>query len=176
MKKLLIVVDYQKDFVDGTLGFQNADKLDSRITQKIKLYRQNGDDVAFTFDTHDENYSSTQEGKKLPVSHCIKNTDGWNLFGTTATLVQPQDKCFQKITFGSDTMYEWLKTTNYTSIELVGLVSYICVISNAVLAKTALPEAEIIIDASCTAAADTHLNNAALDVMSGLQMNVINRN
>ncbi len=175
MKKLLVVVDYQKDFVNGSLGFIGAELLDKRIAEKIRFCRQNNADVAFTFDTHEENYLSTQEGKKLPIPHCIKNTDGWQLFGATAALRQSQDRCFEKNTFGSDGLYEWLKTTNYTLIEFVGLVSNICVVSNAILAKTALPEAEIIVDASCTSSADTAINNAALDVMSGLQINVINR-
>lgn len=175
MKRLLIVVDYQNDFVNGTLGFDGAELLERRIAEKICAYRQNNDDVTFTLDTHEENYLSTQEGKNLPIPHCIKNTDGGRLFGTIAALRKDTDRCFEKPTFGSDGLYEWLKTTDYTSIELVGLVSNICVISNAVLAKTALPEAEIIIDASCTAAADTAINKAALDVMSGLQMKVINR-
>lgn len=175
MKKLLVVVDYQNDFVHGTLGFEGAADLDLRIAEKIRLYRQNNDDVAFTFDTHEENYLSTQEGQKLPIPHCIKNTDGWKLFGITATLRQDSDRYFEKPAFGSDGLYEWLKAADYTSVELVGLVSSICVVSNAVLAKTALPEAEIIIDARCTAAADSNIHQAALDVMSGLQMTVINR-
>lgn len=175
MKKLLVVVDYQNDFVNGTLGFDGAELPEQRIAEKIRSYRQNNDDVVFTLDTHEENYLSTQEGRNLPIPHCIRNTNGWQLFGTIAALRKDTDLCFEKSAFGSDDLYEWLKTTDYTSIEFVGLVSNICVISNAVLAKTALPETEIIIDAGCTAAADTAINKAALDVMSGLQMKVINR-
>lgn len=81
MRKLLIVVDYQKDFVNGTLGFENAIRLEERIAEKITAYRKNGDEVAFTFDTHEKEYLETQEGKKLPVAHCIKDTDGWQIYG-----------------------------------------------------------------------------------------------
>lgn len=175
MKKLLIVVDYQKDFVNGSLGFDGAEKLDELIADKIRLYRKNGNDIVFTADTHDFNYLSTQEGKNLPVVHCIKNTDGWMLYGTVGTLLGENDKLFEKPVFGSGELYEWLKTTKYDSVELAGLVSNICVISNAVLVKTALPEAEVMVDASCTASSDIHLHNAALDVMTGLQIKVTNR-
>lgn len=175
MKKLLIVVDYQKDFVNGSLGFDGAEKLDILIADKIRSYRENGDDVVFTADTHDSDYLFTQEGKKLPVVHCVKNTDGWQLYGTVATLFGNGDKLFKKSVFGSGDLYEWLKTTEYDSVELVGLVSNICVISNAVLVKTALPEAEVTVDASCTASADMHLHDSALDVMAGLQIKITNR-
>ena len=175
MKKLLIVVDYQIDFVDGALGFEGAEKLDERIADKINSYRSQGWDIAYTFDTHEENYLSTQEGKNLPVEHCIKGGEGHKLYGLTADTIKDTDKVFYKPTFGSGELYEYLKDTDYEQIELVGLVSNICVISNAVIAKTALPEAVITVDASCTDSFDKELNEKVLDVMAGLQMNVVNR-
>ena len=158
MKKLLLVVDYQKDFVDGALGFPGAEALDGPIAEKIAAYRAAGDDVAFTMDTHQENYLDTQEGRKLPVPHCIMASEGWKLYGKTG---QAQDKkrdmVSMKPTFPSLWLGNWLRDQKYGQVELVGLVSYMCVISNAVVAKAALPEAEIIIDAACTAGPDAAL-------------------
>jgi len=175
MKKCLIVVDFQNDFVSGTLGFPGAEKLEQRIVEKIKQYRDNGDNVIFTFDTHGENYMDTQEGKNLPVAHCIKSTEGHKLYGQAADLILESDKKFCKNTFGSDELFLYLRNEPFESIELVGLVSNICVISNAVLAKTAQPETPIIVDAKGTASFDVNINNAALDVMAGLQIKIINR-
>lgn len=172
MKKLLIVVDYQNDFVNGSLGFNGAEKLENKIIEKISEYKDN--DVIYTLDTHNENYMDTMEGKNLPVKHCIKNSEGWNLYGRLKDLLK-DNQCFEKETFGSTKLFDYLLNNNYESIELVGLVSNICVISNAIIAKTALPEAEIIVDASCTASFDDSLNQKALDVMEGLQIKIINR-
>ena len=175
MKKILIVVDYQKDFVDGSLGFDKAVTLEKAIGQKIELYKQNGYEVVFTLDTHNDNYLQTQEGKNLPVPHCIRNTDGWNVYGKIAGCCDETTKCFEKATFGSLELAAYLANKEYASVELIGVVSNICVISNAILAKAALPEAEIIVDVSCTASFDESLNQKALDVMQGLQIKVINR-
>ena len=172
MKKLLIVVDFQNDFVNGSLGFDGAEKLENKIIQKISKYKDNN--IIYTLDTHYENYMNTMEGKNLPVMHCIKNSEGWNLYGKLKDLLKDH-QCFEKETFGSTKLFEYLIKNNYDSIELVGLVSNICIISNAIIAKTALPEAEIIVDASCTASFDDILNEKALDVMEGLQIKIINR-
>lgn len=176
MKKLLIVVDYQNDFATGALGFEGAIDLDEKIASKINEYRNCGYDIAYTFDTHNENYLNTQEGRNLPIEHCILGTSGHKLCPLTAETLHDTDKIFYKPTFGSGELYEYLKNTDYEEIELVGLVSNICVISNAIIAKTALPEAVITVDASCTDSFDKALNEKALDVMSGLQIKVINRN
>lgn len=175
MKRLLIVVDYQKDFVDGSLGFAKAAELEQPIADKIDKYRKNDDEIIFTLDTHDEDYLHTQEGELLPVTHCIRGTSGNRLYGRIAALQRDTDSCFHKPSFGSAELFEYLKNKAYRSIELVGVVSNICVISNAVLAKTALPEVPIIIDAACTASNDDRLNEAALDVMAGLQIQIMNR-
>ena len=172
MKKILIVVDYQNDFVTGSLGFPKAVSLESKILKKIGEYRKNGWEVAFTFDTHGQDYPNTQEGRKLPIPHCVKNTEGWKLYGKIAGTCKLSDKRFEKKSFGSMELAEYLSRGGYGSVELVGLVSNICVLSNAVLAKAALPEAEVIVDSACTASADEEMNQKALDVMKGLQIEV----
>lgn len=173
--KLLIVVDYQKDFVDGALGFEGAELLDRRIAERIAQYRKNGDAVAFTIDTHYDDYMQTQEGRKLPVPHCLDGTDGHKLYGETGKSFMMSDMVFIKNAFPSLELGEYLKQKEYDTVELCGLVSSICVISNAVIVKAALPEAEVIIDARLTAGGDKKLHEEALDVMEGLQMTVLNR-
>ncbi|HEX3027346.1 MAG TPA: isochorismatase family cysteine hydrolase [Clostridia bacterium] len=175
MKKALIVVDYQKDFVIGSLGFPKAEALDETIAAKIQEYRSSGDDIIVTLDTHTEDYLETQEGKSLSVIHCVRGTAGWDLFGETAKQIRETDRKFEKGTFGSLALAEHLKRQGYEQVELVGVVSNICVISNAVLAKAALPESLIIVDAACTASNDDIMNEKALDVMEGIQIKVINR-
>ena len=175
MKKCLIVVDYQNDFVSGSLGFPEAAELERCIAEKIKQYHNGGDTVIFTFDTHSGDYMDTQEGRNLPVVHCIKDTDGHKLYGAIAGMIKESDKRFYKNTFGSGELYRYLETEPFESIEFAGVVSNICVISNAVLAKTAQPETPVFVDALCTASNDANLNKAALDVMSSLQIRIINR-
>ena len=175
MKKLLIVVDFQNDFVDGALGFDGAENLDETIAEKIALRRKEGWNVAFTFDTHSDDYLSTQEGKNLPVAHCIKGTPGHELYGKVAKSVLKKDKLFYKPGFGSGELFEYLKNSEYEEVELAGLVSNICVLSNAVIAKTALPEAVITVDAKATDSFNKYLNEKAFDIMEGIQINVINR-
>lgn len=174
-KNLLIVVDYQNDFVSGTLGFDGAQLLDLRIAAKIKAYHDAGDVVVFTYDTHRKNYLNTQEGRKLPVAHCICGTEGWELYGETAKQQREEDLCFQKPTFPSLELADYISEEEFERIELVGLVSHMCVLSNAVMAKAAAPEAEIVIDASCTASFDPVLHEKALDLLEALQMTVENR-
>lgn len=171
--KLLIVIDYQNDFVCGSLGFEKARTLEKPIADKIEEYRKSGGDVAFTFDTHGKNYLSTSEGKNLPIVHCVRDTDGWELYGNIKKLRQSGDKCFYKPCFGSSELFDYLRENNYESVELVGVVTSICVISNAVLAKTALPEAEITVDSQCTADISEELYASALRVMQSMQIKII---
>lgn len=175
MNRLLIVVDYQNDFVDGSLGFPGAEKLAGPIAARIREYRANGDDVVFTLDTHGPDYLNTQEGRRLPVSHCIRDTDGWKLYGAVAEAARDEDVSFCKPTFPSLELGQWLEGRGYSQVELCGLVSNICVLSNAVIAKAALPEAEIIVDANLTASGDPILHEKALDVLEGIQVTVRNR-
>jgi len=173
MSNCLIVVDYQNDFVNGSLGFPGAELLEQGICAKIKEYRKRGDNIIFTLDTHYDNYLNTREGQNLPVPHCLKDTDGHKLYGRVSDEVSDTDKVFCKNTFGSGELFMYLKTHRFDCIELVGLVSNICVLVNAVLAKTAQPEAEIVVDATLTASFDSSLHDDALNVMKGLQIIIV---
>ncbi len=172
MKKLLIVVDYQNDFVSGALGFPGAREIEDAVCEKIRAYQSAGDDVVCTLDTHEENYLETQEGKKLPVPHCLYGTEGWRLYGKAAALLEDCPK-FEKSVFGSAALFDYLRKIPYESIELCGVVSNICVLSNAVLARTAQPETEILVDPACVASSDSSLNEAALAVLAGLQVTLL---
>lgn len=175
MKKALIVIDYQKDFVDGSLGFPKAKTLEPNICRKISAYLEQGNDLLFTLDTHNEDYLSTEEGKSLPVPHCRRDSRGWELSGQVAAFLPRAVKVFEKETFGSVELARYVQENGYDAVELVGLVSNICVLSNAVLIKAFSPEIQIVIDAACTASFDDELNAKALDVLQGVHMTVINR-
>lgn len=172
MKKALIVVDYQKDFVDGALGFEGAQNPDAHICEEIQRMRQSGGDVLFTYDTHGADYLQTAEGRFLPIAHCIKNTDGWQLYGKTAEMVDSRSIGFEKSTFGSFELAAYLKSVGYDDITLVGLVSSICVLSNAVLARAALPQATIRIIEKATAAPDPADHAAAMRLLRGMGFSV----
>ncbi len=171
--KALIVVDYQKDFVDGALGFAGAETLESVILKKIAECRRDGGQVIFTLDTHGENYLDTAEGKKLPIPHCIDGTEGHRLYGAVENSVESGDIVIKKPAFGSMDLADLLKRTGFDEVELCGLVTDICVISNAVLAKAALPESRVTVDKSACLCADRSAHERALEVMRGLQIDVI---
>lgn len=173
MKKLLIVIDYQKDFVNGSLGFDDARTIDDYIASLIRTYHENNDDVIFTFDTHQENYLETREGKNLPVVHCLKNSDGWQLYGKVALELQETDQCFNKKTFGSLDLGNYLRNKIYQSITFVGVVSDICVISNAIICKAALPETDIYIDTHGVASNNQEMQKKALDILENLQFHIV---
>lgn len=174
MKKLLVVVDYQNDFVNGSLGFEGAELLDEPIAEKVEAYRAEGADIVYTMDTHGPAYLEMQEGRKLPVVHCQNGTDGWKLYGKTGEACKDA-MTIGKHTFGSFDLAMFALNNGYDQIELCGVVTNICVMANAVLLKTAQPEAEIIIDAKCVGSNDKKLNDEALDVLESMQFNVINR-
>lgn len=174
MKKLLVVIDYQNDFVSGSLGFNDAVRLEGYLVELIKKYHKNKDDVIFTYDCHQEDYLDTQEGKNLPIVHCIENSQGWQLYGKINDLAK-NDKKILKNTFGSLELGNYLKDKDYDEITLVGVVSNICVISNAVIIKAALPEATIIIDCKGIASNDSLLQEKAIDLMANLYMKIINK-
>ena len=177
MNRYLFVIDYQNDFVDGALGFPGAEKLDEKIAAKIRAYGKGH--VLFTRDTHFENYLETREGRNLPVVHCVKGTDGWQVYGETArALAEVEAPAIDKLVFGmdvSDPAVAAVLPESADEIELVGLVSNICVVSNAVVLQSKYPEATIIVDASCTDSFDKDLNSKVLDVLSGFQVKVTNR-
>ena len=177
MEKYLFVIDYQKDFVDGALGFPGAEKLDAAIAAKVRAYGKGR--VYFTRDTHFENYLHTREGRNLPVTHCVKGTDGWQVYGDTANaLAEVEAPAIDKLVFGmdiSDPAIAAVLPETADEIELVGLVSNICVVSNAVVLQSKYPEATITVDASCTDSFDKTLHEKVLDVLAGFQVRVINR-
>ncbi|HWP80795.1 MAG TPA: isochorismatase family cysteine hydrolase [Candidatus Acidoferrum sp.] len=170
IKSALVVVDYQKDFVDGALGFAGAELLDEKIAARID---SEPGVVIFTYDTHGGDYMGTAEGKKLPVPHCLKDTPGWAFYGRTGQ--KKPGRAFEKPTFGSLELANYLRAQKFDRVELCGLVSHICVVSNAVLAKAALPQAEIVVDARLTDGYDKVLHEAALDILQNLHITVTNR-
>ena len=174
MKKLLVVVDYQHDFVDGALGFKGAELLADTIKEKIENYLNTNNDVIFTLDTHNEKYMDTHEGKNLPVIHCVKGSEGWKV-NKKVDYLDKAIKVFEKPTFPSLDLANYLKDSDYEEVELCGLVSNICVISNAVMVKSALPNANIFIDAKATDSFDKVLQDKCFDVLEGLHIKVINR-
>lgn len=171
--KALVVVDYQVDFVDGALGFPGAEKLEQIILDKIANCRSAEGQVIFTLDTHGEEYLSTAEGRKLPVPHCIKGTPGHALYGRVAEAVKPDDIVIEKPAFGSLELADLLRRLAPDEVELCGLVTDICVISNAVIAKAALPESRVTVDHSACSCADPESHERALAVMRGVQIDVI---
>ena len=172
MKRLLIVVDFQNDFVTGSLGFEKAKELESHIVQLIKEYHVNGDEIVYTMDTHTENYSETYEGKHLPIPHCIEHTEGWEIYGEVKDLLQ-DCLCFKKPTFPSLDLAYYLEDKEYEDITLVGLVSHICVLSNAIMVKAAQPETPIRIDLKGTASSDEKTHQEGIDVMKSLQFEIV---
>ena len=177
MNRYLFVIDYQNDFVDGALGFSGAEKLDGRISEKVRAYGKGH--VLFTRDTHFENYLETREGRNLPVKHCIKGSFGWEVYGETAkALAEVDAKAIDKLVFGMDVTdpdTAAVLPEEADEIELVGLVSNICVVSNAVVLQSKYPEATIIVDAACTDSFDKSLHEKVLDVLAGFQVKVVNR-
>ena len=177
MNRYLFVIDYQNDFVDGALGFPGAEKLDAGIAAKVRAYGPGH--VICTRDTHFENYLDTREGRLLPIVHCVKGTPGWELYGETArACAEVNAPAIDKLVFGmdiSDPAVAAVLPVEAVEIELVGLVSNICVVSNAAVLQAKYPEARIVVDASLTASMDPVIHEKVLDVMEGFQVKVINR-
>ena len=174
MQNILIVVDMQNDFIDGALGTKEAVAIVPHVAEKLRAFEGR---VIFTRDTHRENYMQTQEGRNLPVPHCIEGTDGWAIRAELQAL-RPEAEIIDKPTFGSAALGHLLAKLNaedpIESISLVGLCTDICVISNALLVKACLPEVPISVDAACCAGVtpQSHLN--ALEAMKMCQISVIN--
>ena len=177
MERYLFVIDYQNDFVDGALGFPGAEKLDGKIAEKVRAYGKGH--VLFTRDTHYDDYLETREGKNLPVKHCLKGTKGWQVHGETAkALAEVEAPGIDKRAFGmdvTDPATAAVLPECADEIELVGLVSNICVVSNAVVLQSRYPEATIIVDAACTDSFDKVLHEKVLDVLEGFQVKVTGR-
>ena len=175
MRKLLIVIDMQNDFIDGTLGSEEAMAIVGAVRKKILSYPV--EDRIVTMDTHSEDYLTTQEGRNLPVPHCIRGTEGWKLHPEIAELLRDA-KTYEKPTFGSMQLAEDLKVLSEKEdieLELVGLCTDICVVSNALLLKAAMPEILIVLDASCCAGVTPESHQAALETMRSCQIQIVNR-
>lgn len=165
--KTLIVIDMQNDFISGALGTKEAQAIVPKVKKKIDEYRARGEKIIFTRDTHFKDYLKTNEGKHLPVEHCIKNTHGWQLSDDLGNCAGYE--VIDKVTFGYD---EW-HFYNFEEIEIVGLCTDICVVSNALILKAQFPEIDITIDASCCAGVTPESHKAALTTMKMCQINVI---
>ena len=172
MRKILVVIDMQNDFVDGSLGTAEAEAIVENVKQKIRTYAP--EDVFATMDTHSEDYMNTQEGENLPVMHCIKGTEGWEIRSDIAALM-PEARIYEKPTFGSTRLAADLADIareEEIQIELIGLCTDICVVSNALLLKATMPEVEISVDASCCAGVTPEKHLAALETMRSCQIQV----
>ena len=166
----LIVVDMQNDFIDGALGTPEAVAILPHVKAKIENF--NGQ-IIFTRDTHETNYLTTQEGRNLPVEHCIKGTHGWQIHPELELLRKTE--AIDKPTFGSTALVHLLqRAQDLESVELIGLCTDICVISNAMLIKAAFPEVPVTVDAKCCAGVTPQSHKNALDAMKMCQIKVIN--
>lgn len=173
MRKLLVVVDMQKDFIDGSLGTKEAEKIVDGVVEEIKKYRT--EDIFATRDTHTEDYLQTQEGKKLPVVHCVKGTEGWEINGKIKEALKGAE-VMDKPTFGSKELAEkiaGLAAEEEIEVTLVGLCTDICVVSNALLIKAYLPEVPVRVLASCCAGVTPESHQAALATMKMCQVEIV---
>ena len=172
MKQILIIVDMQNDFIDGALGTKEAVAIVPKVEEKIRNFKGT---VFFTRDTHDTWYLDTQEGKKLPVPHCIRDTEGWQIRSELDKLRKTEP--IDKETFGSTDLADGLVALNIddeiSSITFIGLCTDICVISNALLVKAALPEVSIIVDATCCAGVTPESHETALKAMKACQIDIV---
>ena len=173
MQNILVVVDMQNDFIDGALGTKEAVAIVPAVKEKIENFDGK---VIFTRDTHFENYMETQEGKNLPVPHCIKGTKGWEIRSELMDLCK--DNPIDKLTFGSselgNILVEENKVNTIESITFIGLCTDICVISNVMIAKAFLPEVRVIVDAACCAGVTPESHKNALEAMKVCQVSVEN--
>lgn len=171
--QVLIVVDMQRDFIDGALGTREAEAIVPKVAEKIRAFDGL---VLSTRDTHNTDYMLTQEGKNLPVVHCVLGTSGWEIHPDIAALLE--ETPIDKPTFGSVELGENLRSlyeeSGIDSVTLVGLCTDICVISNAMLVKAYLPEVPVIVDASCCAGVTPESHKTALDAMRMCQIRIIN--
>ncbi len=171
MTKALIVVDMQNDFVTGALGTKDAEEMLPRLVAKLEAAAADSStDIIFTQDTHKENYFETQEGKNLPVAHCIKNTAGWEIVPELQKFIPRAKAVIEKKSFGSTRLPSLIKP--YEIVEFVGVCTDICVVSNALLVKAFYPEQVVAVDANCCAGTSPEMHRAALEVMRMCQCKI----
>lgn len=182
--KALIIVDMQNDFIDGALGTPEAQAIVPNVVNKMKEHKNTNTIILFTKDTHTEDYLNTPEGKKLPVPHCIKGTPGWSIvkpihdeFKNEGYTTYSSDTIVKgrvlKPTFGSYDLLNVLDYFNFDEIELCGVCTDICVISNAIMIKNYFPDVKVTVDASCCAGVTPESHQAALTTMKMCQINII---
>lgn len=169
MKKALVIIDFQNDFISGSLGFPKAETIRKPIVNKINNALKNNVDLIFTMDTHSSDYLNTFEGQNLPVPHCIQDTWGWELDSSILPF-KNQGVVIKKSTFGSLELMKFLTLNGYDEIELCGLVTSICVLTNAVLARTYLPTTKIVVDPNATE--DASQKESALACLKAIQVSV----
>lgn len=170
MKKALVVVDFQNDFIDGALGFEKTKGLKERI---LKLVSEFDGDVIFTFDTHGKDYLNTKEGQNLPVCHCQKDSIGWQMPEIFQPFLQKAKKVFEKNTFGSLDFALFLKKEQYEQIEFCGLVSHICVFHNIILAFNSALNTKLILHKNATASFDERLEHHAFELLKAFWVEII---
>ena len=170
--RLLFVIDMQNDFIDGALGTAEAVQIVPHVVEKVRRAAEAGAEIWFTQDTHTADYANTQEGRNLPVPHCIEGTPGWELCSALQPYAE-NARCVKKGTFGAAELARTLQgRTDIAEIELCGLCTDICVISNALLLKAVLPEAPISVDAACCAGVTPDSHQTALDAMKMCQIQI----
>lgn len=174
MKELLVVVDMQNDFVTGSLGTKEAQAIVGNVGKKIEEYMKKEAEIVFTRDTHLENYLETQEGKKLPVKHCIKGTEGWEIIPELSEYAEGK-KMFDKPSFGSMELAGYIRDGRYDRVEFIGLCTDICVVSNVLLTKAYVPEMPVFVDASCCAGVTVESHKSALCTMEMCQAEIKNK-
>lgn len=170
MKRLLVVVDMQNDFVYGALGTEQAQKIVPAVAALVEGAKREGADIVYTQDTHGDDYLSTREGKKLPVPHCLKGSDGWEIVSPLKPLC---GRAFEKGAFGSIALAEYVRDSGYGEITLCGVCTDICVVSNALLIKAYCPEADVRAVASACAGTTAENHAAALTAMKSCQIDII---
>jgi len=181
--KILVIVDMQNDFVSGTLGTPEAQSIVDKVAKRIEDFE--GGLILFTQDTHQFNYLSTPEGKKLPIAHCIEGTYGWQIHENlmkawhnkkdTSLIPEVPDNCFKKPVFGSIELVEFIKSRveEITEIELLGVCTDICVISNAIMLKNTVPEIKISVNAACCAGVTPKSHKEALNIMKMCHIDIV---
>ncbi len=174
-RKLLIVVDMQNDFTTGALRNEDAIAIIPNVVSKVKAALDDGTDVIFTRDTHHDDYMGSEEGRNLPVPHCIEGTPGWELIDELKPLAGAPARVIDKVTFGSSKLGQLLSSeyADCDQVELIGICTDICVISNALLTKAFLPDAHVSVDASCCAGVTPQSHRTALEAMKACHVEIV---